>query len=97
MPAFAQQKPNILVIFGDDMGQTDISAYGKGVVGYNTPNIDRIAKEGMPFTDYYAENGFTAGRSSFITGQTPASFTIAQLGKDVESKIKVMASAPKTP
>src|SRR5690606_808018 len=57
------KKPNILVIFGDDIGQTNISAYGKGVVGYTTPNIDRIAKEGMMFTDYYAENSCTAGRS----------------------------------
>src|SRR5262245_22525776 len=68
--AFAQaQKPNILVIFGDDVGQTNISAYSHGVVGYKTPNIDRIAKEGMMFTDYYAENSCTAGRSTFITGQ----------------------------
>ena len=69
--AQAQKKPNILVIFGDDVGQTNISAYSIGVVGYKTPNIDRIAKEGMMFTDYYAENSCTAGRSSFITGQTP--------------------------
>lgn len=62
-------KPNILVIFGDDIGQTNISAYSFGVVGYKTPNIDRIAKEGMMFTDYYAENSCTAGRSTFITGQ----------------------------
>ena len=62
----AQKKPNILVIFGDDVGQTNISAYGLGVVGYKTPNIDRIAKQGMMFTDYYAENSCTAGRSSFI-------------------------------
>ncbi|MFM4802911.1 arylsulfatase [Aeromonas bivalvium] len=68
--AMAADKPNILVIFGDDVGQTNISAYGKGVVGYQTPNIDRIAKEGMMFTDYYAENSCTAGRSTFITGQT---------------------------
>ena len=67
----AAGKPNILVIFGDDIGQTNISAYSFGVVGYKTPNIDRIAKEGMMFTDYYAENSCTAGRSSFITGQTP--------------------------
>src|SRR5215469_2218813 len=66
--AFAD-KPNILVIFGDDVGQTDISAYSMGVMGFHTPNIDRIAKEGMLFTDYYAENSCTAGRSSFITGQ----------------------------
>ncbi len=65
------KKPNILVIFGDDIGQANISAYSMGVVGYQTPNIDRIAKEGMIFTDYYAENSCTAGRSSFITGQTP--------------------------
>src|SRR6202161_3611933 len=64
-------KPNILVIFGDDIGQANISAYTRGVVGYKTPNIDRVANEGMIFTDYYAENSCTAGRSSFITGQTP--------------------------
>ena len=85
-PAFAQQaapvtattppaasensKPNILVIFGDDVGQTNISAYSFGVVGYKTPNIDSIAKAGMMFTDYYAENSCTAGRSTFITGQS---------------------------
>src|SRR3954463_1532131 len=72
-PAFAQQpntaKPNILVIFGDDVGQSNISAYTRGVVGYKTPNIDRIANEGMMFTDYYAENSCTAGRSTFIPGQ----------------------------
>jgi arylsulfatase A-like enzyme len=67
--ASAGAKPNILVIFGDDVGQTNISAYSFGVVGYHTPNIDRIAKEGMMFTDYYAENSCTAGRSTFITGE----------------------------
>ncbi|KQS83884.1 MULTISPECIES: arylsulfatase [unclassified Rhizobium] len=66
----AAVKPNILVIFGDDIGQTNISAYSDGVVGYMTPNIDRIANEGLRFTDYYAENSCTAGRSTFITGQT---------------------------
>jgi arylsulfatase A-like enzyme len=72
-PALAQQsnaaRPNILVIFGDDIGQTNISAYSDGVTGYRTPNIDRIGREGMRFTDYYAENSCTAGRSTFITGQ----------------------------
>jgi arylsulfatase len=63
------QKPNILVIWGDDIGQANISAYTMGVVGYRTPNIDRIAKEGMIFTDYYAEQSCTAGRSTFIMGQ----------------------------
>jgi arylsulfatase A-like enzyme len=63
-------KPNILVIFGDDVGQTNISAYSMGLMGYHTPNIDRIAKEGLIFTDYYAENSCTAGRATFITGQS---------------------------
>src|SRR3954470_14807164 len=70
--SFAQgeKKPNILVIFGDDIGVTNVSAYSLGVVGYRTPNIDRIASEGMMFTDYYAEQSCTAGRSAFITGQS---------------------------
>src|SRR5262245_54885546 len=70
-PALAQKRPSILVIFGDDVGQTNLSAYSFGVVGYKTPHIDRIAREGLMFTDYYAENSCTAGRSSFITGQSP--------------------------
>jgi arylsulfatase A-like enzyme len=74
------KKPNILVIFGDDIGQTNISAYSMGLVGYHTPNIDRIAKEGMLFTDYYAENSCTAGRSSFITGQTPKRTGMSKVG-----------------
>ena len=78
--ANAAEKPNILVIFGDDIGQTNISAYGQGVVGYQTPNIDRIGKEGMMFTDYYAENSCTAGRSSFITGQTPLRTGLSKVG-----------------
>jgi hypothetical protein len=73
-------KPNILVIFGDDIGQTNISAYAFGVMGYKTPNIDRIAKEGVMFTDYYAENSCTAGRSSFITGQTPKRTGLSKVG-----------------
>jgi len=63
-------KPNILVIWGDDIGQSNISAYTHGVMGYQTPNIDRLAKEGIMFTDYYAENSCTAGRATFITGQS---------------------------
>lgn len=74
------KKPNILVIFGDDVGQTNISAYGKGVVGYTTPNIDRIAKEGLIFTDYYAENSCTAGRSTFITGQVARRTGLSKVG-----------------
>ena len=63
-------KPNIVIIWGDDVGQSDISAYSLGLMGFRTPNIDRIAKEGMIFTDYYAEQSCTAGRASFITGQS---------------------------
>jgi len=62
-------KPNIVIIWGDDIGQTNVSAYSFGVMGYKTPNIDRVAKEGVMFTDYYAEQSCTAGRASFITGQ----------------------------
>ena len=76
----AAKKPNILVIFGDDVGQSNISAYTHGLVGYKTPNIDRIAKEGMMFTDYYAENSCTAGRSSFITGQSPKRTGLSKVG-----------------
>jgi len=65
----ADKKPNIVVIWGDDIGQSDISAYSMGLMGFHTPNIDRIAKEGVMFTDFYAEQSCTAGRSSFITGQ----------------------------
>ena len=78
--ASSGKKPNILVIFGDDIGQANISAYAHGVVGYTTPNIDRIAKEGAMFTDYYAENSCTAGRSSFITGQTPLRTGLSKVG-----------------
>lgn len=78
--ASAADKPNILVIFGDDIGQTNISAYAFGVVGYQTPNIDRIAKEGMMFTDYYAENSCTAGRSTFITGQSILRTGLSKVG-----------------
>ena len=80
LAASAQGKPNILVIFGDDVGQTNISAYTHGLVGYKTPNIDRIAKEGMMFTDYYAENSCTAGRSTFITGQTRLRTGLSKVG-----------------
>ena len=79
-PASKPNKPNILVIFGDDIGQFNISAYAFGVVGYKTPNIDSIAREGMMFTDYYAENSCTAGRSTFITGQTPKRTGLSKVG-----------------
>ncbi len=62
-------KPNILIMWGDDIGQSNLSCFTKGMMGYKTPNIDRVAQEGMLFTDYYAEQSCTAGRASFITGQ----------------------------
>ena len=64
------KKPNIVIIWGDDIGQSNISAYSHGLMGYKTPNIDRVAREGMMFTDYYAEQSCTAGRASFLTGQS---------------------------
>jgi len=79
-PGSSDKKPNILVIFGDDIGQTNLSCYSFGVVGYKTPNIDRIAKVGMMFTDYYAENSCTAGRSTFITGQSCKSTGLSKVG-----------------
>jgi arylsulfatase len=84
--AFAQQaaptpdKPNILVIFGDDIGQSNISAYTMGVVGYRTPHIDSIAQQGAIFTDYYAEQSCTAGRSTFITGQCTLRTGLSKVG-----------------
>jgi arylsulfatase len=72
LAAFAQsQKPNILVIWGDDIGIPQISAYTQGLMGYRTPNIDRIANEGMLFTDAYGQQSCTAGRASFVMGQEP--------------------------
>ncbi|MFC2107073.1 arylsulfatase [Bacteroidota bacterium] len=73
-------KPNILVLWGDDIGQSNISAYTMGLVGYETPGIDRIADEGMIFTDYYAEQSCTAGRSSFITGQSVFRTGLSKVG-----------------
>ena len=67
----ADGKPNILVIWGDDIGRDNVSAYSLGMMGYHTPNIDRLAKEGALFTDSYAEQSCTAGRASFILGQHP--------------------------
>ncbi|MBI3795548.1 MAG: sulfatase-like hydrolase/transferase, partial [Deltaproteobacteria bacterium] len=74
------KKPNILIIWGDDIGQSNISAYSKGMMGYRTPNIDRIANEGMIFTDYYGEQSCTAGRSAFITGQSVFRTGLSKVG-----------------
>ena len=74
------KKPNILVIWGDDIGQSNISYYTHGMMGYQTPNIDRVAKEGMTFTDYYGEQSCTAGRSSFIMGQSVFRTGLSKVG-----------------
>ncbi len=80
-PATAQQqKPNILVIMGDDIGYWNISAYNRGMMGYRTPNIDRIANEGAIFTDYYGQQSCTAGRAAFITGQSPMRTGLLKVG-----------------
>src|SRR6185436_5543181 len=73
-------KPNILVIWGDDIGQSNLSCYTHGMMGYKTPNIDRIASEGMLFTDYYAEQSCTAGRAAFITGQAGLRTGLTKVG-----------------
>ncbi len=78
--SLAAEKPNILVIWGDDVGRSNISAYSMGMMGYQTPNIDRIANEGMIFTDYYGEQSCTAGRSSFIMGQSVFRTGLSKVG-----------------
>ena len=78
--AMAQDKPNILIIWGDDIGPYNISAYNMGIMGYKTPNIDRLADEGIIFTDAYADQSCTAGRASFITGQHPMRTGLTKVG-----------------
>jgi arylsulfatase len=78
--AAATDKPNILVVWGDDIGQSNISNYTRGLMGYKTPNIDSIAEQGMVFTDYYGEQSCTAGRSSFITGQSVFRTGLSKVG-----------------
>jgi arylsulfatase A-like enzyme len=81
IPALAaDKKPNILVIWGDDIGQFNISAYNMGMMGYKTPNIDRLAKEGALFTDWYGQQSCTAGRAAFITGQSPIRTGLTKVG-----------------
>jgi arylsulfatase len=75
-----QQKPNILVIMGDDIGWFNPSAYHQGIMGYQTPNIDRIAKEGARFTDWYGQQSCTAGRAAFVTGQSPIRTGLTKVG-----------------
>jgi arylsulfatase len=79
-PGVKGKLPNIVIIWGDDIGQSNVSAYSRGVMGYSTPNIDSIAKEGVIFTDYYAEQSCTAGRASFITGQSGLRTGLTKVG-----------------
>jgi arylsulfatase len=81
VPAAAQQsKPNILIIWGDDIGQFNISAFNHGMMGYKTPNIDSIAQQGAMFTDWYGQQSCTAGRAAFITGQSPIRTGLTKVG-----------------
>jgi arylsulfatase A-like enzyme len=75
-----QKKPNILIIWGDDIGWFNVSAYNHGIMGYRTPNIDRVAKEGALFTDWYGQQSCTAGRAAFITGQSPIRTGLTKVG-----------------
>src|SRR5690349_677154 len=82
----ADRKPNIVVIMGDDVGWFNIGAYHQGIMAGKTPNLDRLAREGMRFTDYYAEASCTAGRANFITGELPlrtGMTTVGQAGANV--------------
>ena len=76
----AATKPNILILWGDDIGWWNISFNSRGQMGYRTPNIDRVANEGVCFTDYYAQQSCTAGRASFITGQNPIRTGLTKVG-----------------
>jgi arylsulfatase A-like enzyme len=96
-----QKKPNILVIMGDDIGWFNIGAYHRGIMSGKTPNLDKLASQGMMFTDYYAEASCTAGRAAFITGEIPLRTgltTVGQAGADVgmPDKASTIASALKT-
>ena len=77
----ADKKPNILCIWGDDIGTWNISHNNRGMMGYKTPNIDRVAREGVAFTDYYAQQSCTAGRAAFITGERPIRTGMTTVGQ----------------
>ena len=76
----ADKKPNILVIWGDDIGTWNISHNDRGMMGYETPNIDRIAREGLAFTDYYGQQSCTAGRAAFLNGSVPVRTGMTKVG-----------------
>src|SRR5690242_19258235 len=89
----AQKKPNIVFIMGDDIGWSNIGAYNQGIMAGRTPNLDRMAAEGMRFTDYYAEASCTAGRANFITGEIPLRTGLTTVGQ-AGSSIGMPAEAP---
>ena len=76
----AAKQPNILILWGDDVGMWNISAFSDGQMGYRTPNIDRVRNEGVKFTDYYGQQSCTAGRAAFITGQNPLRTGLTKVG-----------------
>ena len=80
-PSAAQEKPNIIFIMGDDIGWSNIGVYNQGIMAGRTPNLDRLASEGMRFTDYYAEASCTAGRANFITGEIPLRTGLTTVGQ----------------
>ena len=96
-PALAQaqnaKQPNIIMIMGDDIGWSNIGAYNQGIMAMRTPNLDRLASEGMRFTDYYAEASCTAGRANFITGEIPLRTGLTTVGQ-AGSPIGMPAQAP---
>ena len=91
-PAAAAPPPNIVFIMGDDIGMWNIGAYSRGMMAGRTPNLDNIAKEGMLFTDYYAEASCTAGRANFITGELPIRTGMTTVGQ-AGAKIGIPAEA----
>ncbi|UHD15239.1 sulfatase-like hydrolase/transferase [Thiocapsa bogorovii] len=90
---YAADRPNILVIWGDDVGWENVSAYGMGVMGYSTPNIDSIGMQGIRFTDHYAQPSCTAGRAAFITGQYPIRSGMTTVGQPGDA-LGLQAASP---
>ena len=88
------KKPNILVIWGDDIGTENISYYNRGMMGYQTPNIDRIAREGVFFTDYYGQQSCTAGRAAFINGSVPVRTGMTKVGIPGRRKVGKKPTSP---
>jgi arylsulfatase A-like enzyme len=97
-PGWAQdKKPNIIFIMGDDIGWSNIGVYNQGIMAGRTPNLDRLANEGMRFTDYYAEASCTGGRANFITGELPIRTgltTVGQAGRHLECPMRRLPMRP---